>query len=355
MDDRRFVRTDAMMTLHVLPTPQGSRLDQARRVLDIEADALGRASERLDESFDHVVEAFLVCPGRVAVTGIGKSADIAQKIVGTFNSTGTRSYFLDATKALHGDLGMIHPDDVALVLSHSGESEELVRLLDPLKELTRGIYAITGSRSGTLARRADAAIVYGPITESCPLQLAPSASATVMMSVGHALAFVLSEERRFTREHFARFHPAGSLGRKLARVENHMRRGAELRIASADESVRSVFARVQPKGRRTGAVMLVEADGTLAGLFTDSDLAKLFERRQDDALDRPIREIMTRSPITLSDQAKLSEAVEIFSGRKISELPILDREGRPVGLLDITDVIGLLPAEEAEMRSRQSA
>lgn len=343
------------MALQVLPPPTISRLEQARRVLEHEAAALGHASERLDERFDQVTDALLTCRGRVAVTGIGKSADIAQKIVGTFNSTGTRAYFLDATKALHGDLGMIHPDDVALVLSHSGESEELVRLLGPLRELTNGVYGITGNRNGTLAIRADAAIVYGPITESCPLQLAPSASATVMMSVGHALAFVLSEENRFTREHFARFHPAGSLGRKLANVETYMRRGSELRLASADDTVRMVFARVQSPGRRTGAVMLVEFDGTLAGLFTDSDLAKLFERRQDSALDRPIREIMTRSPITLSHRAKLIEAIEIFSDRKISELPILDEEGRPVGLLDITDVIGLLPAEESELRSRQSA
>lgn len=343
------------MTLQVLAPPTFSRLEQARRVLQHEAQALGHASERLDDRFDRVVEALLHCRGRVAVTGIGKSADIAQKIVGTFNSTGTRAYFLDATKALHGDLGMIHPDDVALVLSHSGESEELVRLLGPLQELTHGVYGITGNRSGTLASRADAAIVYGPITESCPLQLAPSASATVMMSVGHALAFVLSEENQFTREHFAKFHPAGSLGRKLASVETYMRRGSELRVASADETVRTVFARVQPKGRRSGAVMLVESDGTLAGLFTDSDLAKLFEKRRDAALDRPIREIMTRSPITLSHRAKLNDAVEIFSERKISELPILDEQGHPVGLLDITDVIGLLPAEGSESRSRQSA
>jgi arabinose-5-phosphate isomerase len=343
------------MALHVLPEAIFSRLDSARRVLETEATALHQASERLGEAFEKVVEAMLNTRGRVAVTGIGKSADIAQKIVGTLNSMGTRAYFLDATKALHGDLGMIHPDDVALILSHSGESEELVRLLGPLEELASGIYAITGNRNGTLAQRANAAIVYGPITESCPLQLAPSASATVMMSVGHALAFVLSEENRFTREHFAKFHPAGSLGRKLARVEHYMRRGNELRLASADETVRAVFTHVRQKGRRTGAIMLTESDGSLAGLFTDSDLARLFERRQDESLDRPIREIMTQSPITLSLGAKLSEAIEIFSERKISELPILNSSGCPVGLLDITDLIGLLPAEEKAGEERRSA
>src|SRR5262249_53938184 len=167
------------------------------------------------------------CPGRIAITGTGKSADVGQKIAGTLNSTGTRAYILDATRAVHGDLGMVHPNDVALVLSHSGESEEIIRLLGPLRQLAMAVVALTGNGQSTLARQADVAVVYGPLDEVCPLGLAPSASTTAMIALGDALAFVLSRMRDFTHEDFARFHPAGSLGRKLLKVEAVMRRGDE--------------------------------------------------------------------------------------------------------------------------------
>jgi len=166
-----------------------------------------------------------------------------------------------------------------------------------------------------------------------------------MLALGDALAFALLEERQFTAEDFARYHPAGSLGRKLAAVEAVMRRGAELRVAPATETVRAVFARVRHTGRRTGAIMLVDADGRLAGLFTDSDLARLFESRNDDALDMPIERVMTKRPVVIGPSARVGEAVELLRGRKISELPVVDEDGRPVGLLDITDLIGLDPAD----------
>jgi arabinose-5-phosphate isomerase len=277
------------------------------------------------------------------VTGVGKSADIGQKIVGTFNSTGTRAYVLDATRAMHGDLGMVHPEDVVLLLSHSGESDELIKLLPSLRQLACKLTAITSKAESTLARRVDAALVYGSIEEACPLSLAPSTSTTVMLALGDALAFSLSERRQFTAEEFARYHPAGSLGRKLASVESIMRRGQELRIAAASATVRQVFAQVRHVGRRTGAVMLVDAEWRLAGLFTDSDLARLFENRSDGAFDRPISEVMTAKPITLPRTARLGEAMELLKARKISELPIVDDDGKPVGVLDITDVIGLEP------------
>ena len=315
----------------------------ARRVLAIEADALRLTGERLDGRFNRVVARLAGCAGRVAVTGIGKSSDVGQKLVGTFNSTGTRAYLLDATRAVHGDLGMVHPDDVALLLSHSGESEELLRLLPPLRALAGGLVAVTGQADSTLARRVDEVIVYGPISEACPLSLAPSTSTTVMLALGDALAFALSEGRRFTADDFARFHPAGSLGRRLATVETVMRRGSELRIAAASATVRQVFAQVRHVGRRTGAVMLVDAHWRLAGLFTDSDLARLFEANADGAFDRPVAEVMTRGPVTLERTARLGEALELLKARKISELPVVDGDGKPVGLLDITDLIGLDP------------
>lgn len=327
------------------------RLDYGRRVLRAEAAGLEYVADRLDGEFlraaDLLASQTRFGASRVAVTGTGKSADVGQKLAGTFNSTGTRAYVLDATRAVHGDLGMVHPDDVALVLSHSGESEEIVRLLAPLKELVRAVVALTGNPASTLARRADVAVVYGPLDEVCPLGLAPSASTTAMIALGDALAFVLSREREFTVEDFARYHPAGSLGRKLLRVEAAMRQGLELRLAPATDTVRSVFARARQHGRRTGAVMLLDAHGKLAGLFTDSDLARLIETRRDDALDRPIAEVMTAQPLTVPRGARVAEAVELMRRRKISELPVIDDAGRPVGLLDITDLIGAFPAEDA--------
>lgn len=317
------------------------RLAFARRVIRSEAASLDVVAGRLDEGFDRVAAAIFHCRGRVAVVGVGKSADVGQKVVGTLNSTGTRAYSLDATRAVHGDLGMVHPDDIALLLSHSGESEELIRLISPLRRLAAGIYAITGKGDSALAKLADAAVVYGPIKEACPLALAPSTSTTVMIALGDALAFTLLEQREFSAEEFARFHPAGSLGRQLASVSDYMRSGEELRIASQSESVRSVYARVRHSGRRTGAIMLVDVDGRLVGLFTDSDLARLFEFRRDEALDSPIEEVMTRNPIVVAPEARLLEALEMLKTRKISELPVVDSAGCPIGMLDITDLIGI--------------
>jgi arabinose-5-phosphate isomerase len=348
-----------------MPTPvplpalfprDGSQIDYAREVVRAEAAALGRVADRLDDSFLEAVDLIARVTegtGRVAITGTGKSADVGQKVAGTLNSTGTRAYVLDATRAVHGDLGMVHPDDVALVLSHSGESEEIVRLLGPLRPLVRGVVALTGSPHGTLARRADVAVVYGPLEEVCPLGLAPSASTTAMIALGDALAFSLMRERSFTAEDFARFHPAGSLGRKLLRVEAVMRQGAELRLAPASETVRAVFGRCRHAGRRTGALMLTDDEGRLCGLFTDSDLARLIEDRRDETLDRPVREVMTEHPITVGPGARVAEAIDVLRRHKISELPVIDSGGRPVGIVDITDLIGLAPAEEGAASSRE--
>jgi arabinose-5-phosphate isomerase len=319
------------------------RLAYARRVLRAEAASLDVVATRLDDGFCAVADTLFACKGRVAVVGVGKSADIGQKTVGTLNSTGTRAYTLDATRAVHGDLGSVHPDDVALLLSHSGESEEIVRLLGPLQRLASALLAITSRSDSTLAKAADAAIVYGPVTEACPLSLAPSTSTTVMLALGDALAFTLLEQRQFTADEFAKFHPAGALGRKLAIVAEWMRRGDDLRIAPETTTVRAVFAQVRHSGRRTGAIMLVDADGRLAGLFTDSDLARLFENRQDDDLDAPISRVMTRTPVVVSPEVRVSEALELLKSRKFSELPVVDADGKPVGMLDITDLIGLEP------------
>lgn len=337
--------------------PDAERLDHARQVLRTEAAALEMVADQLGDAFLQAVDLIHRCPGRIVITGTGKSADVGQKIAGTLNSMGTRAYVLDATRAMHGDLGMVHPNDVALVLSHSGESEEIVRLLDPMRQMALGLIALTGNGRSTLARRADVALVYGPLEEACPLGLAPSTSTTVMIALGDALAFVLSRLSEFTPEDFARFHPAGSLGRKLLKVEAAMRRDDELRVAPETATVRAVFAQARRRGRRTGAVMLTDADGRLSGLFTDSDLARLFEQRRDSAIDRPVAEVMTPQPLTVAVGTRVADAVEILRRAKISELPVVDVDGRPVGLLDITDMIALLPAtaEETEEPAAQVA
>jgi arabinose-5-phosphate isomerase len=326
----------------------GAKLAYAREIVRAEGDALHLVSDRLGESYLRVVDLVYRCPGRVGITGTGKSADVGQKIAGTLNSTGTRAYVLDATRAVHGDLGMVHPNDVILILSHSGESEEIVRLLPPLRPLARALVGLTSNGESTLARGVDVALVLGPLEEVCPLGLAPSTSTTAMIAVGDALAFVLSRMRDFSREDFARYHPAGSLGRKLLQVQSVMRQGQDLRLAPDQETVRLVFARIRRRGRRTGAVMLTDEAGRLSGLFTDSDLARLFEERRDAALDRPIAEVMTRDPITIPVGGRVADAIDIMRQRKISELPVVDSAGRPMGLIDITDLIGLFPAEEIE-------
>ncbi len=336
------------------PTAEGPELDRlayARQILRGEAAALELVAERLAGPFLEAVDLIYHSPGRVGVTGTGKSADVGQKIAGTLNSTGTRAYVLDATRAMHGDLGMVHPEDVMVVLSHSGESEEIVRLLGPLRTLAGAVVAMTGNGQSTLARQADVALVLGPLEEVCPLGLAPSTSTTAMIAVGDALAFVLSRMRGFRREDFARYHPAGALGRKLLKVESVMRTGDDLRLAAAADTVREVFARARRQGRRTGAVMLTDADGRLRGLFTDSDLARLFEQRRDGAFDRPIAEVMTPDPLTVRVGTAIADALDVLSRHKISELPVTDADGRPVGLLDITDLIALLPAEQAAPRA----
>jgi arabinose-5-phosphate isomerase len=330
------------------PRARCSSLAMARQVLRTEAAALEYVAERLDDRFDTVVEMLAECLGRVVVSGVGKSADIGRKIAATFNSTGTRSYFLDAASAMHGDLGAVHPDDLALVLSHSGESGEVVRLVASLRHLGAGVVAITSRPQSALGTAADAVLGYGPVQEADPLALAPSTSTTVMLALGDALAFTLAQMRGFTPEDFARFHPGGSLGLRLATVEAHMRQGKALRLARADESVRSVFARAAQGRRRTGAVMLLDSAGRLCGLFTDSDLARLFECRHDDSLDRPIRDVMTSDPLTVRSGSRLSDAVDIMRRHKISELPVVDARGAPVGLLDVTDLLHLMPADDED-------
>ncbi len=324
------------------------QLRYAREILKLESETIAEVAKRLDATFCHAVDYIYRCIGGIIVTGMGKAGQVGQKISASLASTGTRSHWLHPSEAMHGDLGRIHPQDLVLILSQSGETEEVVRLLPWLRDLAVPIVAITGEVDSTLGRAASVAIALGPIAEACRLGLAPSTSTTVMLAVGDALALVVSRMRGFTREDFARFHPAGSLGRKLSRVEHHMRPLEQCRVASDNLSARDVFVSLSVPGRRTGAIMLVGCDGCLSGIFTDSDLARLFERRREGDLDGPVRNVMTPHPVTVPLGAMLVDAVAIMAQRKISELPVVDKEGRPAGLIDITDVVGILPKPSRE-------
>ncbi len=340
--------TDAPPPRGVEPGAEAEGLAFAREVLRVEADTLDLVSGRLDASISRAADRLFRCRGGVIVTGMGKAGIVGQKLAATLASTGTRAFPLHPGEAIHGDLGRIRADDVVVALSQSGETEEVLRLVHPIRRIGAPLIAITGRTESTLGRASDLCIALGPIEEACPLGLAPSASTTAMMAVGDALALLVSRMRDFRAEDFALYHPGGALGRRLAFVEDLMRTDRRLRKAHASLSVREVFVGLAGPRRRSGAVLIVDDAGRLAGIFTDSDLARLFERRQDDHLDRPIAEVMTRDPFQVVVGSSVAEAVEVMKSRKISELPVVDAQGRPVGLIDLTDLIGLVSPEPEE-------
>lgn len=331
----------------LIPIAEYDLLREGRAIVRQEAAALEQVAQRLDASFCAAAELILACRGSVVVAGMGKAGLIGQKIAATLSSTGTRAHVLHPAEALHGDLGSVRADDLLLALSNSGETAELIELMPPLKRLGVPIVAITAHESNSLASAATMTITIGRLKEACPWGLAPTTSTTAMLAIGDALALVVSRQRGFTPRDFAGLHPGGSLGRRLKPVADVMRPREQLRIAPETETVRAVFTRHSRPGRRSGAVLLVDADGRLAGLFTDSDLVRLLERQGEPWLDRPIAEVMTRQPVTVSPEAMLADVIDLLSARKLSELPVVDADSRPLGLIDITDVIGWSPAEAA--------
>ncbi|QDU94915.1 KpsF/GutQ family sugar-phosphate isomerase [Lignipirellula cremea] len=330
-------------------TPQTSdaeTLKLGREILLAEAQAVLSVADRLDPQFCRAVDCIAACQGHVVAIGMGKCSYVGQKISATLASTGAPSYFLHPAEAMHGDLGRLRPGDVALMLSFSGETAEMVDILPALQGLGAVIVAITASHDSTLGRAARIVLQLGQIEEACSLKLAPSASTTAMLALGDALALSVSKQRQFQPEDFARFHPGGSLGRRLAKVEECMRPLETCRISLETETVREALVRQSSPGRRSGALMLVDADGRLTGVFTDSDLARLLERRRDAFIDHPLCEVMTRSPKTAAAGSRMTAALAVLAQHKLSELPVVDAAGRPLGMLDITDLVGTAEASD---------
>jgi len=337
--------------MEALATREGfspfEQLRYARDIVQIEARAVLQIASRLDQEFCRATELLFEVSGSVIVTGMGKAGIIGQKLAATLASTGTRSHFMHPAEAIHGDLGRIHHQDVVVILSQSGETEEIVRLLPSLRSFGVPIIAVTARGTSSLGKASTVTLELGPLQEACALGLAPSTSTTAMLALGDALALVTSRMRGFRPEDFARFHPGGSLGRKLSKVEDIMRPLEQCRVAYDAQSVREVYAAQSFPGRRIGAIMLVGVDERLTGIFTDSDLARLFESRRDNAFDLPIRHVMSARPQSVEIGSMTDDAVAIMAERKISELPVTDASGIPVGMVDITDIVGMIPEEAA--------
>jgi arabinose-5-phosphate isomerase len=331
----------ALPAIRIKPT-RFHTIQRGGEILRAESDAIATLAQSLDDSFADAVEILQSCRGSVVVTGMGKAGLIGQKIAASFSSTGTPSHFMHPAEAVHGDLGKIRPDDVILLLSYSGETDEVTRLLPSLRELASCMIAITAKPTSTLARNVDVTLALGGMDEACSLGLAPSSTTTAMLALGDALALVTCELHGFTRDNFARFHPAGALGRSLTPVEQIMRPLRECRVAHESLALRAVLVNLSRPGRRTGAIMLHDDEGKLTGVFTDSDLAKLLEQSAENLLDQAISLCMTKRFQVVRQGEMLPVALSILANRKISELPVVDHQQRPLGLIDITDVMSMI-------------
>lgn len=316
----------------------------ARQVIEVEAAAVARMADAIDDDFDRGVDLILNAKGSLLLSGVGKAGHVARKLSATFASTGTPSHFLSATDAVHGDVGAVRDGDVVMLMSASGESDEILRLLSIVRKLGHPTIAMTATRSNTLGRVSDVTLATGKIEEACPLRLAPTASTTAMLALGDALAMSVMQRRNFGSDDFAVFHPAGQLGRRLTRVSEAMsfRVGENLPVASAAATVGQVLASVSRINRRSGGIILTNAsDGTIAGFFSDGDLRRLIERDPHGAMNTPIADVMTRNPKRIRADALASDAIAVMRPHRIDELPVVDDADRPIGLIDVQDLVTL--------------
>ena len=313
-------------------------LARAAEVVRIEAQTIAGLESRLDARFADAVERVVACTGLVVVTGVGKAGLVGQKISATLASTGTPSLFLHPTEAMHGDLGRIRDRDILLAVSNSGESAEVIALLGPARKLGASIVALTGETDSTLARHADCVLDIGRVQEACPMNLAPTASTSAMLAMGDALAMVVLQERKFGREDYALFHPAGTLGRKLMKVREVMRKGDQVPIARSGAKIRDVVLVMNRTPGRPGAALIVDASGRLVGIFTHGDLSRLLERDRLD-MEQLVDESMGRSPKSIGPEALVEEAMHLLREHRIDQIAVIDGDRRPLGLIDVQDVL----------------
>ncbi len=310
-------------------------LDLARKVLRTEAAAILGLVDRIDAGFERAVQMLAECPGRVAVTGMGKSGIICRKIAATFSSTGTSAFFLHPGEAIHGDLGAVREDDVVLALSHSGETEELIRLLESIRRIGAKLIAVTGDPESTLAKAADVTLNCGIAEEACPMNLVPTASTTAALALGDALAMTLLVRKGFREEDFASLHPGGKLGRRLMRVEHAMHAGNAAPVVRISTLMPDVFHEMSSK--RLGMTCVVDDEGYLAGVFTDGDLRRLMTR-SPNVLALTAGEVMTRNPITIHRQMLAVEALRIMETHKITSVVVVDAERCVEGVVHLHDL-----------------
>jgi arabinose-5-phosphate isomerase len=311
-------------------------LDTAKRVLRIEADAIAGLIDRLDARFDQAVELLFSCKGRVAVTGLGKSGLIGRKIAATFSSTGTPAFFLHASEALHGDLGVLTTGDVLLAISSSGETEELIELLEAVKRLRISLLTLTGKPRSTLALASDAVLDIAVKEEACSLNLAPTASTAAALAMGDALAIALLERRGFKEEDFAALHPGGRLGTKLRRVSALMHAGDDIPRVSPAAKMPDVIYEMSRKG--LGLAAVAQPDGKLLGIITDGDLRRVMERRKENVLDLSAADCMTLNPVTLAGSELAATALRVMEEKKITSVLVVDAQERLEGVLHIHDL-----------------
>jgi len=322
-----------------MPVDPEQVIGQARSVLDAEVDALVRLRDRLGDGFAQAVQMVLDCAGKIVVCGVGKSGMAARKLAATFSSTGTPAVFLHAGEALHGDLGVLFAEDVLILISKSGESDEIIRLLPSVQAIGSKVIAFTGAAESRIGQAAHVALDCGVEREADPLNLAPTASAIAAQALGDALAMVVAAHKEFTPERFALSHPGGALGRRLTvKVEHLMHAGKEHPVAYPDASMRDVVVEISSKAM--GAVNIVERDGTLAGLITDGDLRRALEKH-DNLLSLQAADLMTRRPISVRADTMAIDALHLMEDRpsQIMVLPVVDDAGKAVGILRLHDII----------------
>ena len=311
-------------------------LATAKRVLRIESEAIAGLMARLDERFEKAVELLYACQGRVVVTGLGKSGLIGRKIAATFASIGTPSLFLHASEALHGDLGMLTGDDVLLAISSSGETEELIELLESVKRLGIHLITLTANPRSTLGSASNIVLDIAVKEEACSLNLAPTASTAAAMAMGDALAISLLERRGFKEEDFAALHPGGRLGKKLRRVESLMHAGEAAPRVLPTAKMPDVIYEMSRKG--LGLAAVTETDGKLLGIITDGDLRRVMQKRSENVLDLTAADCMTKNPVTLPRSELAASALRVMEEKKITSVLIVDAEGKLEGVLHVHDL-----------------